>query len=1054
MIQGTARWSIGNKVSCPEDDYLNVLFIDKPGSIMKQLYKYYGFSLLTSVLMMLTCGVYGSTAFSTSGESKAVRETISGTVRDSNGLTMPGVTVLLQGTTVGTVTNSSGQYTLQVPGPTGILEFSFIGYVTHEAPFNGSGAINVVLQEDIQGLEEVVVIGYGTQRKTDVTGSVSAISTREFAEQPISRVDQVLQGRAAGVQVTQAGGAPGGDVRVRIRGANSVLGNNDPLYVVDGFVGADFNTVNPNDIESIQVLKDAASTSIYGSRGANGVVIITTKKGMQGIKVTYEGQVNFSEVIKTLDILPAHEFAEIVNQRALGTGTTPPFSDAQIEEYRVNGGTDWQDLVYRKGSGHQQQLTVSGGGGKTTFLISGNFLDQKGIVENTDFKRYILRSNIATQVNENLSLRLNIAGTRLKNHNTGLFGNAGTPIVQAISWAPTTPAYGPDGFPTFVDVTGSVNRNPLDMLYDRQQDQERSTFNAIGGVNYKLPVEGLSLDVQLAINYLNGQNLTLQGQRVSNNNPSASRNTFEQITLQNTNALNYTRTFNEVHSISAVAALETQQFTNNSFSASANNIRFPNQLGYDNIGPNGAAVVGADFQKWTLLSLLGRANYSFMDKYLLTAAVRRDGSSKFLGDNRFSVFPSVAVGWRLSEENFVKNLKVFSDLKIRGSWGMTGSQAIGSYATISRYDVSPVFAFNNTGVVAGIYQGNPGNPNLKWETTKQIDLGIEMEFLEGKIKLEADYFKKSTTDLLLNVAIPRYAGGGNQTRNVGEIENKGFEFSLGGTPFESGDFRWESNFNLSTIRNKVVSLGGLERLGAGTGVGSGMSTTNEFMLIPGEPLGGYWGLNYLGTYKPDEADLAAQQGRFPGDPHYEDLNGDNAITTDDFQIIGRAFPKATGGWNNTFTYKTFTLNVFFQGVGGVDKLNYTRAAALSGSGDARQPTLTEIRDYYRPGNEDSDIPAFSRTYQPYTQSSRFLEKGDYVRLKNVSLSYVLPSALVSNKGAIRLFASATNVWTITEYKGVDPEASNVGSGTDTAMGIDYGAYPNAKTYTLGLNLSF
>lgn len=1020
---------------------------------MREVYKYVCFIILSGVLM-LTFDVNASSDVTNTGKIEVVAETLTGTVRDANGLTLPGVTVLLQGTTVGTVTDNNGNFALEVPGPTGTLEFSFIGFATKQVPFNGPGVLEVVLEEDIRGLEEVVVVGYGTQRKTDVTGAVSAISTREFAEQPITRVDQVLQGRAAGVQVTQAGGAPGGDVRVRIRGANSVLGNNDPLYVVDGFVGADFNTLNPSDIETIQVLKDAASTSIYGSRGANGVVIVTTKKGVQGIRVTYEGQASISEVIKTLDILPAHEFAEIVNQRALGTGTTPPFSAAQIDEFRINGGTDWQDLVYRTGSGQQQQLTVSGGGVKTTFLISGNYLDQKGIVENTDFKRYILRSNLATQINDKLSLRLNIAGTRLKNHNTGLFANPNTPIVQAINWAPTTPAYGPDGLPTFVDVTGSVSRNPLDLLYDREQDQERSTLNIIGGINFKLPVEGLSLDIQYAVNYHNSSNYSLQGQRASNNNPSASRNTSEQLTLQSTNALNYQRTFNELHTFSAVAVLETQDFTNNSFFANASNIRFPNQLGYYNIGPNGAAAVGADFQKWTLLSFLGRINYSFMDKYLLTAAVRRDGSSKFVGDNRFSVFPSVALGWRISEEQFLKNLNIFSDFKIRGSWGMTGSQAIGPYATISRYDVSPVFAFNNTGVVAGIFQGNPGNPNLKWETTKQLDLGVEMEFLDGRVRVEADYFQKTTSDLLLNVAIPRYAGGGSQTRNVGEIENKGFEFSIGGTPIEVGDFSWESNLNLATVENKVLSLGGLPRLGTGTGVGGGMSTTNEFMLIPGEPLGSYWGLEYLGTFKPNEADLAAQQGRFPGDPHYADMNGDNAITTDDFQIIGRAFPKLTGGWNNTFSYKTLTLNVFFQGVGGVDKLNYTRAAALSGSGDARQPTLTEIRDYYRPGNEDSDIPAFSRTYQPYTQSSRFLESGDFIRLKNISLSYNFPPSFLNNKGTVRIFGSATNLWTITEYKGIDPEASNVGSGTDTAMGIDYGAYPNAKSYTVGLNLTF
>lgn len=454
-----------------------------------------------------------------------------------------------------------------------------------------------------------------------------------------------------------------------------------------------------------------------------------------------------------------------------------------------------------------------------------------------------------------------------------------------------------------------------------------------------------------------------------------------------------------------------------------------------------------------LLSLLGRVNYGYKDKYLVSAAVRRDGSSKFAAGNQYSVFPSVALGWRLSEEEFIKKLNVFSNLKLRGSWGMTGSQALGPYSTISSYGSTQV-AFNNTAATSGVILGNPGNPDLKWETTKQVDVGLEMEFLNGRLHIEADYFKKNTSDLLLNVAIPSYAGGGTQARNVGEIENKGFEFSIGGTPLTAGSFRWETNLNFSTLKNQVISLGGLPRLGQGTGVGAGMSTTNEFMLIPGEPLGSYWGLNYLGTWKPNEADAAAKQGRVPGDPHYQDLNGDNSITTDDFQIIGRAFPKATGGWNNTFTYKGLTLNVFFNGVFGVDKLNYTRAAALSGSGDARQFILSEIRNYYRPGNETSDVPAFTKTYQPFTQSSRFLEDGSFVRLKNVSLSYNVPTGFIHNKANIRVFASATNLLTITKYKGPDPESARVGSGTDTAIGIDYGSYPNAKQYTLGINLGF
>ena len=971
---------------------------------------------------------------------------VTGKVTDQENAALPGVSILISGTSQGTVTDGEGNFVINAPG-NGTLVFSFIGYETQTVEIGNRSVIDIKLAQGSRSLDELVVVGYGTQRKTDVTGALSVVSTREFSQQPITRLDQVLQGRAAGVQVTQSNGAPGGDSKVRVRGANSVLGNNDPLYVIDGFVGANYNLLNPNDIESLQVLKDAASTSIYGSRGANGVIIITTKKGTKGIKVSYEGQGSVSNVIKKFDILPAGEFAEIVNARATATGSNAPFTQAQVDDFKKNGGTDWQDLVYRNGSGQQHQVTVSGGNEKTSFLISGNYVNQKGIVNNSGFKRYVLRTNLTTQINKNLALRLNLSGAKTANHNT----DGGGALIEALQWAPTTPAYGTDGQPTFADPTGSVSRSPLDHLYDKSIDTERMNINAIGGLTYQLPVQGLSLDLQYAINYLDAQNKNFNGKRLSNNNPNATRYSADQVTLQNTNALNYTRTFGN-HSITAVAVLETQQFTDKNFTATANGLRFP-QLGYDNIGGNSAATVNSGFSKWTLLSLLGRVNYAFKDKYLVTAAIRRDGSSKFSEDNRNSVFPSVALGWRLSEEEFIKNLNVFANLKLRGSWGKTGSQAINPYATLSPYNSTQV-GFNNTAVTAGVIQGNQGNKNLKWETTTQTDVGIEMEFLNGRLHFEADYFNKSTTDLLLNVQLPNYAGGGTQPRNVGEIKNRGFEFAIGGTPIEKGKFSWETNLNLSTLKNEVVSLGGLPRLGTGTGAGGGMSITNEFMLMPGQSLGSYWGLKYLGTFKPDEADIAAKQGRVPGDPHYEDVNGDNAITTDDFQIVGHAFPKLTGGWNNTFTYGALTLNVFFQGAFGVDKLNYTRAGAMSGSGEARQFLLTEIRDYYRPGNEDSDIPAFTKTYQPFTQSSRFVENGSFVRLKNVSLAYNVPSSVFKDKANIRIFASATNLLTITKYSGPDPETSNVGSGTDTAIGIDRGSYPNAKMYTVGVTVGF
>jgi TonB-linked SusC/RagA family outer membrane protein len=979
---------------------------------------------------------------------------ISGVVTDSKGSPISGVSVRLKGTSVATTTDEGGRFSLDIPENTGTIVFSYVGFRTQEVSVTGT-RMNVQLVEESTSLSDVVVVGYGTQRKTEMTGAVSSISTKEFAEQPVTRVDQVLQGRAAGVQVTNAGGAPGADTRVRIRGANSVLGNNDPLYVLDGFVGADYSTINPADIESIQVLKDAASTSIYGSRGANGVVIITTKKGTKGgFKVTYEGQAFTSEVIQTLDVLNAYDFATIANTRSAALGTSPIFSQAEVDRFVNNPGTDWQDLVFRRASGQQHQLSFSGGNDKTTYLISGNYLDQDGIIENTGYKRYNFRSNISSQLTDNFSLRLNVSGTRVENHNTGLMAGTGNPLVQALAWSPTTSPYDSNGNITSGDPVGSVAVNPVALLYDRANDNKRNMANIIGGVNYKLPIEGLAFDFQYAVNYSSAQNASFNGMDVTRGNPSAFRGTNEQFTLQSTSNLNYNRTFNEDHNINAVLVFETQKFTDNNFSAQGNTLKFP-ELGYYNLPLAGSYSVGSGYTEWSLLSYLARVNYSFKDKYLLSAAVRRDGSSKFAEGNKYSTFPSVSAGYNLSQEEFVKDLNVFSNLKLRGSWGMTGSQAISPYATLTAYNTSAPVAFNNNGIVSGIQLGNPGNLALKWETTKQTDIGLEMGFFKGLLSLEADYFVKKTSDLLLNQALPSYIGGGTQTKNIGEVENKGFDFALGVNLLRSTGINWTSNFNLSIVKNKVVSLGGIaERIPQGTNVGAGMSTTNEFMLVPGRSLGSYWGIKYLGTWKPNEAAEATVFNAVPGDSRYEDVNKDGKITTDDFQIIGRGIPTTTAGWNNTITYKALTLNVFFQGVFGIDKLNYTRAAAMSGSGDARQYILSEIKDRYIPGvNETSDIPAFSSSNVVYTQSSRFIENGNYVRLKNVSLSYNFPNTQ-NRRGNLRLFVSATNLFTITDYKGIDPESSNIGSATDTAQGIDYGAYPNSKTYTAGITLSY
>ncbi|WP_198675225.1 SusC/RagA family TonB-linked outer membrane protein [Pleomorphovibrio marinus] len=979
---------------------------------------------------------------------------ITGTVTDQNGMPLPGATISVQGASLGTVTDIDGNFSIDVPEGS-VLVFSYIGYETQTVKLGTQSVMNIQLSEDASSLEEVLVVGYGTQAKSKLTGSISSIDNREFENQPVTRLDQVLQGRAAGVQVTNSGGAPGGEVRIRIRGANSITGSNDPLYVIDGYVGADFSTVNPNDIESLQVLKDAASTAIYGSRGANGVIIITTKRGQKGdIKVNYNNQFSFSEVLRRYDTMGAAEFAEVANERSEATGLMPLFSQDQLERFRREGGTDWQDEIFRTATGQEHQISVSGGSEKTTFMVSANILDQDGIIENSGFKRQILRANLSTEVNERLSFRVNMFGSRGTNQNTSTIGfGTASPLVQALAWAPTTPIFNSLGEYTMNDPVGSVKENPVALLYDRMLIEERTTGNVLGGLNYKL-ADGLSLDVQYAVNYFNQQNKFLYGTYVTNRNPRATRSSSEQITLQSTSALTYKKELGEGHLLDVVGVFETQEFTNNSFSTTANQLKDPS-LGFENIGLAGSFNVSSAYQKWTLMSFLGRVNYSFQDKYLLTMAIRRDGSSKFREDNRWSVFPSIAGGWNISEESFMQGQSTLSLFKIRGSWGITGSQAINPYATQSTYRTDPLVSFNGSGVVSGIMLGNPGNPNLMWETTEQSNIGVEMEFLDGALYVEGDVFVKNTRDLLINQQLPGYVGAGFITRNLGKVQNKGWEVTVSANIFKNRMASWTSSFNISDVRNEVVSLGGIaDRIFTNTNVGAGMSTQSEYVVTPGSPLGSYWGLNYLGTWKPGEESQAQVFGAVPGDSRYEDLNNDGAITSSDFQVIGTGIPTTSLGWNNTVNYKSFTLNVFFQGVFGFDKLHYTRAAAISGSADARQPVLSEIRDRYIPGvNETSDIPAFSLTNLNFTQSTRFLESGDFLRLKNVSLSYDFPTQWIKNVANLRVFVSGINLWTITNYSGIDPESSSV-HGADTALGIDYGAYPNARIITTGINLSF
>jgi len=1001
------------------------------------------------MLLVFMSLFYTGTAFAEASFSTNADIDVSGTITDELGEGLAGVNIIIKGTTIGTVTNIDGTYNLNTPEDATLI-YSFVGYLSQEVAVAGRSQINIQLEPDAQQLSEIIVVGYGTQEKKDVTGAIGSVSEEDFKAQPVIRVDQILQGRTAGVNVTNASGAPGGDVSIRIRGANSINGNNEPLYVIDGFVGGNFRDINPSDIESIQVLKDASATAIYGSRGANGVVIISTKSGVKGDgKLSFTARYFTSEVLDTYDLMDAASFARTANERASALGSSAVFTDQEISEFQRTGGTDWQDEIYRTGGGPEFQLDYSGAGDKVSYFVSANYLNQDGILLNSDYKRYSLRTNIKATLTDKLTATMKLNYVRRENNNTfGDFRNDG-PIGGSLAWAPTTPALDENGFPTVDDPVSSIKSNPIE-LAQNDRIEEINTLFAYGTINYEI-IDGLTLDIGFGGSFGSQQNKNFNTGSKSNN-PTASRASIERIFLQNTNTLNYTRSFNQDHTVTVTGVVEHQLFQTDQFSTNASGLQFP-ELKYNNITLASGATTQARFEEQTIRSYIGRINYGYKDRYLVTASIRSDGSSKFRDDNQYSTFPSIGVGWRISEESFMGDS--FDNLKLRASWGETGSQGIDVYGTVTTFltdDFNAGTSFQNGQLTSGIIIGNPGNETLTWETTAQWNVGVDAEILDGRLGFVLDYFKKNTTDLLLSDPLPQYSGGGSIFRNLGEVENSGFEFSISGTVVDKGDFRYTTSFNASFLNNEVKDIGDRQQIFQDGDVGAGLTNLPEMVIIPGNSLSSFWGLNYLGTWKAGEESEASVFGNVPGDSRYEDLNGDGVIGGDDYQIIGQGIPENLFGWNNTLDYKNFSLNIFFQAMSGHDKWNFAYATSILANADAREVTHVDIQNRWSPSNPNSDIPAFSASDVGEIQSSRFLESGDFIRLKNLSLSYNLPADLLKNIDAA-VTVGGMNLFTITDYRGIDPEAYST-LGPQDARGADGGAYPNSRMWTFGLNVTF
>lgn len=990
--------------------------------------------------------------FESSNVEQQQKKRVTGTIVDVNGEAIIGANIIEVGTSNGTVTDVNGSFALDVENNAQI-RISYIGF--HEQVLNTAGrnSFQIVLNEDAQALSEVVVVAYGEQRRSTLTNAQSSISSEAFAAQPVMRLDQALQGRAAGVQVTNASGAPGGDVRIRIRGANSVTGNNNPLYVIDGFVGGDFNTINPDDIADIQVLKDASATAPYGSRGANGVIIVTTKKGSRGAaNYSFSTRLSSSVVPKVYDLLSAAEFAETANAYNTALGTSPLFTQDQINSYRSNGGTDWQKEIYQSAFGQQYEFGVNGGNELATYYLSLGYQDQPGVIKNSYYNFYNIRSNVNVNLSEKVSTYLNISGFLRNNQNTFLRSGTQNAVNQSIAWAPTTPARDEQGNLTQTDVS-SIGYNPIAELFNRLALQKNYNVNIMGGIRYRI-IEPLSLNVQYGVNYGTSNYSDATDKYVSNAGGHAGRSTSTNLTLQNTNTLTYRQIFDDIHSLDLTGVAEFQKWTGEGFNAGISEPIYPS-FRWNNLSFGKPSQPGAWTSSSGLYSLFARANYAYDERYMVSATIRRDASSVFRNDYKASYFPSVSLGWALQNEEFIKKMDFFDELKLRLSWGLTGNQAVGSYSTFSTYSSVQATLDHENGT-PGIVIDRAENPNLKWETTAQKNIGLDFRLKPLSMYGTVDYFVKNTRDLLFWVGLPTYTGGGSVLKNIGEIQNKGWEITLGATPVNTRDFSWNTEVNYSAVDNKILKLTDEEdRLFHDPNVGWGLTPTSEFVLEVGKPMAGMWGVNYLGTWKPGEAAEAAKYGAVPGDSRYEDINNDFVIDDNDYQVIGYGLPKYTMGWNNTFNYKGVELNVLLQGVFGFDKMNLMQAAALTSYGDIRYPNMADILNRYIPGqNETSDVPAFSDTNQHIVQSSRFVSKGDFLRIKNVSLAYTIPKRILNDVAALKLSASVTNLYTFTSYTGLDPEISNIGAGSDAGQSIDYGGYPIPRVLTFGLTLTF
>jgi TonB-linked SusC/RagA family outer membrane protein len=990
---------------------------------------------------------------------------------------IPGAVVHIKGITHQVVSDEKGNFVF-ITGQKFpyTLVISYIGYNTVEIVATGS-PVEIRLKESVNKLNDVVIIGYGTQNVKDVTGAISAVP-KENLNQVSSSVDNLLRGSAPGIQVTQSSGQPGASASIRIRGGNSITGGNEPLYVIDGFPvyndnsnvstgagsGAGVNalsTINPSDIESIEILKDASSTAIYGSRGANGVVIITTKKGKRGTNnISYQGYYGQQKVSNQVPLLNGSQWASLHNDILASINQQPSFTPDQITA--LGQGYNWQREAFRQSGVQNHELLFSGGDEKSRYAVAGNYFDQDGIVLNTNFKRYSVRINydrdISTKFKIGVNTTTSYSTTQGAAANTGTSGlSSPNLITSVINTSPAVPIKDQNGNYNLNNPYASAPGNPIvDLLDITNQTHINRTLGNFFGEYTLLP--GLKAKVSLGADLISTKQNYYAPSNTSNGYATLGYATVGASTVNtwlNENTVTYDKTISENHFLSVLGGYTTQHSQSETVTAGSKNFVSDAttynslQSGSQPLTPTSSAY------SWALNSFLARVNYSFAHKYNVTLSARADGSSRFGEGNKWGYFPSAGISWNASEESFIKRVSAISNLKLRFSAGETGNQEIGQYQSLAT--LSPVnYDFNST-LVTGFAANRLSNPDLKWEKTAQFDGGFDLGLIDNRITLVFDAYYKKTNDLLLNIPIPLSTGYSSSLQNTGSVQNKGLEFGLNTENITGSGFTWKSSIVYSLNRNKVLSLGESETSFFPVIPNTTLSTLQPVIIKVGLPLGTFWGYKTNGIFQ-NQAEinnsptLDTKANTKPGDRKYVDVNGDGKITAaGDKVALGNPQPKFIGSFSNTFTYKHFDLLVFLQGSYGGQIFN-----ALQQQLEITNLTTNawaDVANRWTPTNPSNSVPRASNS--PVAQmSDRYIQDGSYLRVKNLVLGYNFSNNLLNKiyVKQIRIYASAQNLATWTKYRGYDPEVSSFEQ-NNTAQGIDYGAYPNYRTFLLGLNVT-